>query len=227
MAKNRKKATEVIVSLISELYPGTENGGLMRRFLEKMNDQEFAQYMEDLRSGKEIVTVTIPNFSKTKFDEEHFLKFGKKYKIEFFHHLKVTDPDTGRVFTTPLRYLVIRDRVNRLQQMLEDKTSFPLDNNHVDELSGQVTNESKGARLSFPETNNLNAKGFRAFIAEAIGVRGGNAKALRIFEDQLRSTGVGSITTALDQSDGSKANHTLAAYLRAMTFSTTLDRSLR
>lgn len=189
-----------------------------------MSDKEFDQYMEDLRSGKSIVTVTIPNFAKTKFNEEHFLKFGKKHKIEFFHHLKVTDPDTGRIFTTPLRYMVIRDRVNRLQQMLEDKTSFPLDNNHVDELSGQVTNESKGARLSFPETNNLNGKGFRAFIAEAIGVRGGNAKALRMFEDEIRRTGIGHISPALEASDGAKANHTLAAYLRAMGFSTTLDR---
>lgn len=189
-----------------------------------MTDAEFAQYMEDLRSGKEIVTATIPNFAKTKFDEEHFLKFGKKYGVQFFHHLKVTDPDTGRVFTTPLRYLIIRDRVNRLQQMLEDKTSFPLDNNHVDELSGQVTNDSKGARLSFPETNNLNGKGFRAFIAEALGVRGGNAKALRVFENQIRTGGTGSIADALAQSDGSTATHTLAAYLRAMLFSTTLDR---
>lgn len=189
-----------------------------------MTDQQFAAYMEDLRSGKEIVTVTVPNFAKTKFDEAHFLKFGKKHKIEFFHHLKVTDPDTGRVFTTPLRYLIIRDRVNRLQQMLEDKTSFPLDNNHVDELSGQVTNESKGARLSFPETNNLNAKGHRAFIAESIGVRGGNAKALRNFENQIRLRGVGSIAEALEASDGATASHTLAAYLRAMLFSTTLDR---
>ncbi|QFP93142.1 hypothetical protein [Serratia phage PCH45] len=224
MPKNRKKATEVCVGLISELYPGTENADLTRRFLESMSDKEFDQYMEDLRSGKSIVTVTIPNFAKTKFNEEHFLKFGKKHKIEFFHHLKVTDPDTGRIFTTPLRYMVIRDRVNRLQQMLEDKTSFPLDNNHVDELSGQVTNESKGARLSFPETNNLNGKGFRAFIAEAIGVRGGNAKALRMFEDEIRRTGVGHISPALEASDGAKANHTLAAYLRAMGFSTTLDR---
>lgn len=224
MPKNRKKATEVCVGLISELYPGTENADLTRRFLESMSDKEFDQYMEDLRTGKSIVTVTIPNFAKTKFNEEHFLKFGKKHKIEFFHHLKVTDPDTGRIFTTPLRYMVIRDRVNRLQQMLEDKTSFPLDNNHVDELSGQVTNESKGARLSFPETNNLNGKGFRAFIAEAIGVRGGNAKALRMFEDEIRRTGVGHISPALEASDGAKANHTLAAYLRAMGFSTTLDR---
>lgn len=189
-----------------------------------MTDKQFDEYMKGLREGTQIVSVTVPNFDDTKFTEEHFLNFGKKYGIQFFHKLKVTDPDTGRVFTTPHRYMLIRDRVNRLQQMLEDKTSFPMDNNHVDELSGQVTNESKGARLSFPEVNNLKAKGFRAFIAENLGVRGGNAKALRIMESQLRATGMASSAVALANSDGAKANHTLAAYLRAMGFSTTLDQ---
>lgn len=224
MAKNRKKATEVCVALISELYPGTENGTLTRNFLESLSDKEFDQYIEDVRAGKTIPTVTIPNFDDEKFNEEHFLKFGKKYKIEFFHRLKVTDPDTGRIFTTPLRYMIIRDRVNRLQQMLEDKASFPLDNNHVDELSGQVTNESKGGRLSFPEINSFNGRGFKHFIAESIGIRGGNKKAATMFEDEIRRTGIGHASTALASSDGSKSTHSLAAYLRAMTFSTTLDR---
>ncbi|EBW9734617.1 hypothetical protein DQR70_06435 [Salmonella enterica subsp. enterica serovar Oslo] len=224
MPKNRKAATDVCVKLMSDLYPGTENAELTRRYLDGMTNAEFDAYITELREKRSVVTATVPNFDPKKFDEEHFLKFGKKHGVEFFHRLKVTDPDTGRVFTTPHRYMVIRDRVNRLQQMLEDKTSFPMDNSHVDELSGQVTNESKGARLSFPEINNLNAKGFRAFVAETIGVRGGNQKALRLFEAQLRSTGTASAAMALDASDGSKATHTLAAYLRAMGFGTTLDR---
>lgn len=114
--------------------------------------------------------------------------------------------------------------VGRLMQMLEDKTSFPLDNNSVDELSGQVTNDSKGARLSFPEINNLKTKGFKYFIAEAVGVRGGNRKAMAVFDDEVRKNGLGSVTEALAVSDGAKSNHTLAAYLRAMGFGTTLDR---
>lgn len=221
--KNRKKATDVCVSLVSELYPGTENGELTRRMLDGFSDEEFTQYMEGLRSGKELIPVTVPNFQDTKFNEEHFLNFGKKHGIKFFQHLKVTDPDTGRIFKTPLRYLIIRDRVNRLVQMLEDKASFPMDNNHVDELSGQVTGKSKGARLSFPEFNNIRSKGFKAFLVETMSLRGGNAQGLRAFEDELRKNGSASIGPAIMNSDGAKSKHTLAAYLRAMHFGTTLD----
>ena len=222
---NRKKSTDVIVALMSELYPGTDNGTLTKSYLDNLTDKEYHELMLRLQKQEEVLPVTIPNFSGVHSTEEHFLKFGKKHHIEFFHRLKVTDPDTGLVYTTPLRYLLIRDRVNRLQQHQEDKASFPFDNNHVDELSGQVTNASKGARMSFPELNVLNGKGFKAFQAETVGIRGGNAGANRAFEDQIRKTGQGNIGLALEVGgSGTQSMYTLSNYFRSMMLGTTLDR---
>lgn len=223
MAKNRKKATSVGVKLIEELFPNTGNAARLAELWNKLSDKEFDAMMERFRNDEERLYVVLPTLNSPTFDQRHFLEFGKRHGLEFFHHVEMTDPDTGKPFITPIRYLIMQLPINRLQQLQEYKVSLPEDNYHVDELSGQVTGVSKGARFSFPELNVVLGKGHKIAAAEIIAVRGGNAMANRKLEYSIAMSGHGNAQEALAGTRGAKSTQTLAGLLRTVHLGTTLD----
>ncbi|UQT03558.1 putative virion structural protein [Serratia phage vB_SmaM-Kodama] len=199
---------------------------MLKADLEKLSDQQFEELMGQIAAGRPVISATIPNISGITLNNAHFKAIGDKWGVEFFHHLIMTDPETNREFVTPLRYMIVREGVVRLQQMIEDKQSIPDDTTHVDDLTGQVTGPSKGSKLSFVETNNLRGRGFLKVILETISVRGGDEAANLKFEEDIALTGEGSVEVAKEYGSGVTATRNFATILRVAHLDNTLDKGL-
>lgn len=192
--------------------------------LEALSDEEFDGIMEGIRQGKPMISATLPNLTSPIYDNAHLKAVAKRWGVEFFQYLEMEDPETKKVFTTPVRYMVIREGVIRLQQMIEDKQSIPDDNTHVDDLTGQVTGPSKGSRISFPELNNIESLGGNVLIRELISVRGGDEGANQKLETDISLTGEGTVTNAKEWGTGVTATKNFATLLRTAHLDTTLDK---
>lgn len=209
---------------MAELFPGTGNAELFKKDLDRLSNADFAALMKSFGEGTQTPSAILPNLTDYVLTVDHLKAIAKKWNVELFHRLVMTDSDTGREMITPLKYMVIKVHVTRLSQMQETKMSIPEDNLSTDELTGQVTGDSKGSRLSFPEIGVLHAREHDKAILEAISVRGGDDAANRQLEYDIMTTGRGSLSRALDAGKGTSSTRNMATFFRAVHFETTLDK---
>lgn len=195
--------------------------------LDNLSDAEFRNLMSKYRDGQETPIATIPNLHKSIITSGHLKQVAKRWNVSLWNHLRMTDSDTGRVFITPHRYMVLKLQICRLAQMQELKRNIPESNKVVDELTGQVTGASKGAAMSMPEAVNVLARGSVAFLTEVDAVRGGDESANRQFEYDIATTGRGTLARAMAAGKGAKSTRTMAAYLRGQGLDTNLDKKER
>lgn len=213
---NRKAATAEALRWINEMVPGGEAGKDMETLLNSLSDKQFDEYMMQLDTGEEILSIAIPNLGKDRLDMGRLLDVGEKLGHQFFERLWLTDAKTGTTYLTPEKYLVVDLPLRRQQQMLTEKISIPENNRHIDEMTGQVTGDSKGASLSLPEAQVLRSQGLDRPILEMIKVRGGDARAFRAIDRQIIESGSASLDSVLGAGTRVKSTETLSTLFKAM-----------
>ena len=213
---NRKAATAECLRWIDELVPGGQAVTDMKTVLDSLSDEQFDELMNKLESEEEILSIAIPNLGKDRLEVSRLLEVGKKLNHEFFEHLWLTDAKTGVTYLTPEKYLVIDLPLRRQQQLLTEKISIPDNNRHVDEMTGQVTGDSKGASLSLPELQILRSQGLDRPILEMIKVRGGDERAQRAINRQIIETGSASLDSVLGAGTRVKSTETFSTLLKGM-----------
>lgn len=221
---NRDEVTALGVKLMEQLFPGTGNGALLKRDLDSLSNAQFAQKMQEWGEGKGSPVAVLPNLTSNVVTVDHLKSVADKWKVNMYQRILMADPDTGRSFLSPLKYMILKIGVVRLSQMQETKQSIPEDNMSVDELTGQVTGDSKGSRLSFPELGNMASGGHDCGIVELISTRGGDEAANRQLEYDIETTGVGSLARASAAGEGTTITHNFATFLRVAHIDTTLDK---
>lgn len=221
---NRKAATAMILKYIEKILPGSPNTAFYTVRLAEMTDKEFDQFMTNLENGTEILTIKTPNLSKQKLSLDRNLAIAKELGHDFFQYLILTDPTTGEVYKTPVKYLVIDVPLRRQVQLLQSKATIPENNKHIDELSGQSTGPSKGSKISFPELQVLFAQGLDATITELIKFRGGDAQAFNAMNRSIIETGGVSIEYLSQFGTKVKSVTTLSTLLKTIHLDNTLDK---
>lgn len=221
---NRKAATDMILRYIDKILPGSPNTEFYRTSLAAMSDKQFGDFMSRLESGEETLTINVPNLGKWKLDLERNLAIAKELGHEFFEHLLLTDPTTGEVYETPVKYLVIDVPLRRQVQLLESKSTIPENNKHIDELSGQSTGPSKGSKISFPELQVLFAQGLDSTITELIKFRGGDSKAFNAMNRSIIDTGSVNMEYLSQFGTKVKSVTTLSVLLKTIHLDNTLDK---
>jgi hypothetical protein len=118
--------------------------------------------------------------------------------------------------------MVLDIPVRRQVQMLTKKMSVPKDNLHIDEMTNQPMDESKGAGISFPELLALYSQGLDSSILEMIKLRGGDEKAYGAMERQIAEQGEVNIEPILEAGTRVKSTETLSVFLKAMHYDNNL-----
>lgn len=229
---SRQEVTAFIVDSISGIIPGDSyNADLTKKRLDEMTDDEFDTYIRALAkptteegiATQEILPFYSPNLKDPRVTMVNLMAVAEKIGHEFFEQLWLTDPQTGRVFLTPQKYLVLDMTVRRQAQMLTKKSSIPADTRHVDEMSGQVTGKSKGSKISFPELQAQLAQGLEHTLIEEIKVRGGDRAAQVEFDRQLIENGEASIVDVTAGGGVTKSTSTVGILLRGMMIDNDID----
>lgn len=218
MAKNRTKATNLILEKIQLIDPSGTNQRLLKEMLGKLSNKEFDDWIERIRTRKDYIPIVMPNMSDSKISTVNNIKISKHFGVKFFQRIKYVDPSTGVTFLTPNEYLVVWLPVRIQIEALANKISIPDDNRHIDDLTDQPTGVSKGSALSFPELLVLHSQGHRTGILELIKVRGGDLKAMNEVHRQILTTGSGTVESVLNQGTKPTAVKTLATLMKGMHY---------
>lgn len=212
---NRKAAQAVILKYIEALLPGSENTAIYEKLFADMNDKQFDDFMGKLDRGEIRLTVIAPNMGKVSLNTERNLKLAKELGHQFFERLWLTDPITGKLYLSPVKYLVVDLPLRRQAQLLAKKISIPEHNKSVDDYTGQPTGASQGSKLSYPELQILAAAGLDNCIVEMIKPRGGDTKAFDFMNRQISQTGGASLKSIEALGTNVRSTETLSTWLTA------------
>jgi hypothetical protein len=219
---NRAKAQAFIISYIEKVTEGTENGAIYKKIFATMSDKDFDTFMSDLESGKKMLTVITPNFSKNGISIERNLKIAEELGHKFFQRLWIEGKDETPTYLTPNEYLVVDLPVRRASQLLTKKISVPKHNRVIDSLTGQPTGESKGAKISYPELQVCAAMGLENSMVELMKYRGGDARGHAALNGLISKYGTASQSTLANYASGVESTQTIKTFLLAAHLKSTL-----
>ena len=221
MARNRKKATELLLTLIEPIdkHTDADNVGRYKRQLNALSDTQFHNFMKAIKEEKACFYLYMPNMGKHP-STNHVLAACKKLGVVNYHFIDIYDDVTGETMRTPQKHLVIRVPARRLQQYGDHKLAVPEGDRRVDIMTGQVIHEDRAAGLTNPELQSLAAKDLPLLAKELVTYRGGSPEAWQTgFKQQAEETGV----IQLDQIDPefkNRTSKTMQLLLEGMHFET-------
>lgn len=222
MAKNRAAATARLLELMTEFDPSGKNTQIYKDMLEGMDDSEFDEFMESLRG--DCLRVINPNGGGVQITTENNFRVAKLIGVKLHQKVWVPDRPGVRGYLTPNEYLVLELFVRRQAQVLVKKISTAEDSHVVDNLTGQVTSDSRASGLSFPEMSVMESMGLTECLSEIMKYRGGDDKGLTAMKTVLARTGEVELKAIEPYASGVKSTKTLAQLLNAAHLSNTLSR---
>lgn len=226
MAGNRQAAEAVILKRIEQMSPGGPTTQIYRDLFAKMDDAAFHVFMQKLKSRENRLVLIAPNLAAekgTRLEVARALALAKEMGHDFYQYIWINPGDgVTPAFRTNKKYLVLLLPYRRQAQLLEKKARIPKHNRSIDAMTGQVTGESKGSKLSSPEIQVLAALHLPKLIEEQIKWRGGDIKGYDALVNMIDKTGAVSMEAIEHLAGGVESTKVLATYLTAMHLSTTL-----
>lgn len=212
----RKDAEKICLEWIDMIDPSGINTKRWQTKFSEMSDDDFKAFVNELRNGRDYISVVSPNYGKTKITTENNFKIAKKLGVKLFQRIWLTDPVTNRRYLSNDPYPVFHLPVRRQIQMVKSKMSYAEDNSKTDALTGQPTGISKGGALTYPEVLVLYSRGLTESVKEMIWARGGNAGAFKMMNKKIKDTGSCSLKELQEYSTGVQSTQVLNVYLKAM-----------
>lgn len=213
---NRKAFVESFLSDLDAILPGHGNESFYIPYFDALTNDQFEQMVQAIEAGELILPLIVPNNGPAKIQVRRNLAIGKKWGHNFFEHLWLTDPvDPKVIIKTPRKYLVVSMYLRRQAQTMEAKMAIPKDDYTIDDLSGQVTGDSKGSGISPPEAQILNRHQLKHTLVEFLKSRGGDATSYRKLENDLLATGQARLADAISLNSEVKGKVTMADLLTA------------
>lgn len=209
MTPLRKKRQDFILEKVQRIAPGVDQTSFYKQFFETLSDKQFDEWVEKLYKQEAYLIVVSPNLSEGGIDYERNIQYGKELGLEMLQQIWIEDPESGRTYLTPEKFLVCDCPLRRASQMIVKKASIPTSMNVVDSQSGQPTGDSKGAQVSLTELNLLAASGLDDSALELIKFRGGDLQGFSAMNAMLSKYGRASIKTLQQFSSGVESTKTL------------------
>lgn len=207
----RKKVEAFILKHLDVIDPSKTNSRLYEQIFLSLNDAALLRLIEKR------VPIYIPTNGDVYIDPPKVVEAAKKhFDYDFYQHAYLTDPKTGMVGKTIFKHMVMDVPMRRQTQMIEKKASMPAHNRTIDKLTNQPTGASKSSSFSFPQSYVMFSKGYDQTLGEFLQDRGGNMKAYRVIDRQIRQTGSASRNFQGREKTRTKSVQTLGIIYKGM-----------
>lgn len=222
MAKNRKPAETFILEYIEKIMPGSENTQIYKDMFATMTDEQFEEFITNIKEGKSNLAITAPNNHKFSLNLDRNFKIADELGHNFFQRIWIHSDGQRPTYLTPVPYMVVKLPLRRQAQLLVKKISIPEDNKSVDDLTGQPTGKSKGSKISYPEAQVLAALGLDSSLNELMKYRGGDLKGFDAMNRLIARNGEVQLDALEPYASGVESTKTLKTILTAMHLKSTL-----
>lgn len=223
MNKNRAAAEAEVYACLEDILPGSENPKIYADIFRVMSDEDFDGWIKKLIAKETYIAIIAPEKSGPQLSVANNLQVAKKWGHEFFERIWMDPKNGAPAFLSNDKYLVVDFPLKRQAQFLVKKISIPEDNRSIDNLTGQPTGKSKGAKISWPEVQIMAALGgFDNTIVEFIKFRGGDLQGFNAMNHSIHTTGGVSLSSIGVLGTRVKSVQSLSTLLTSMHLTNTL-----
>lgn len=226
--EKRTKITKFLVDLYNQLDPSKKNSDNFLAKTAAMSDAQFIAYFTTLVNDPKKhlyleleAFVNEPSYEMVEDAANNIV--GDKYCHLFdyiaFPHIS-DDPEHPVVSVNKIYNGYINMR--RVQQVVNHKTHIPTSVEKRDPKTGQVSMESKAARISDVEQYALICQGSKNILKEMFGPRGGDPVMRTEMEHQIATTGSVSLDDLTDNKMNKTSLNTANVYFTAAGLETDL-----
>lgn len=208
----RKKIEEHLFSFIGKISD-QYNVLIYKSRFANMSDEEFTQFMEDLKNKKINLAVVQPTGRKNTVTVEKCMNLSVEMNVKILDNV-VYKTDTP--YIANFETAILRLPVKRTVQILSSKIGVPKDNKTIDSTTGQPVGKSKGAKITLPELQLLDAIGLNESLIELMKIRGGDQGAYRAYTASLENYGMASQEVINRYSTGVVSSKTLQSIYNSM-----------
>lgn len=222
MTPKRTKTQNFILKYIEKIAGSFNRKIYEDKVFKNMSDEDFDQFMKDLKSDKKYLVVYAPNLRQRTISVENNLKVAEELGYNFFQKLWIESTSDVPTYLTPVPYMVLDLPIRRPSQLLIKGISVPDHNKVIDNLTGQPTGESKGAKISYPELQLLTAMGLDKTATELMKYRGGDKGGITAYNNMLSKLGSTNLNALSAYATGVESTRTLKTFLMGMMLKSTL-----
>lgn len=222
MNPKRTKVQNFIIKYIDKIAGSYNRKIYEDKVFKNMSDDDFDQFMKDLKADKKYLVVYAPNLVKRTISVENNLEVAKELGYNFFQKLWIESTDDVPTYLTPVPYMVLDLPIRRPSQLLIKGISVPDHNKVVDNLTGQPTGESKGAKISYPELQLLVAMGLEKTAIELMKYRGGDKGGITAFNNMISKVGSTNLNALSSYATGVESTRSLKTFMLGMHLKSTL-----
>lgn len=217
MAGNRKATEDLIIKGLEMILPGGTNRQVYQNFFSRLSDAEFGDFIGKLKSGEIRLSIIAPVLSKARLDTARNIEIGKRWGVKFFERLWIDPGDGMPTYLSIPEYMILELQERRQAQLLMDKISIPSSSDTIDLLTGQAAGDSKGGKLTYPETQILKGHELNNTLKELLNTRGGNIEGFRAMNTLMDTKGEASLAEIDTVDSEVESRKTLRAFYAAMS----------
>ncbi len=221
MIKNRKKTETLCLKYIEKLA-GKDNLKLYQDFFKSLNNNEFFNFMSDLKDNKITLSIIIPNGGVKTLDTGKNLKLCKELGFEPFQRTVELIPGTNVETLSSVKSLCLYLPYKRLSQHMKKGISFAENLKSRNHLTGQVSGSSRSAKITSKELGIFLGKGYTSAMDELMVARSGDLSATNAMNAFIDKYGEVSLEDVKRYSQTSQSTKTLDSYFKAMHLKTNL-----
>lgn len=213
----------MVYACLEDILPGSQNTQIYADIFRVMSDEDFDGWIKKLIAKETYIAIIAPEKSGPQLSVANNLQVAKKWGHEFFERIWMDPKNGAPAFLSNDKYLVVDFPLKRQAQFLVKKISIPEDNRSIDNLTGQPTGKSKGAKISWPEVQIMAALGgFDNTIVEFIKFRGGDLQGFNAMNHSIHTTGGVSLSSIGVLGTRVKSVQSLSTLLTSMHLTNTL-----
>ena len=218
---NRKKIEDLIIKTVESLTD-KENGDMYRKLFKNMSDEKFSSFADRVSNGSINLAIIQAPGKKHSASVEKALKTADSLDVSILDNVVLEEPEGPIVLNVETMFL--RLPVKRQVQILSHKIGVPTHDKTIDASTGQRVNSSKGAKITQPELQLLDALGADKILLETMKVRGGDNGAYRAYTSSLENFGSANLDNIDRFSTGVQSSATLEAIFNSMMLDINLTK---
>lgn len=211
---NRKAFEKLVLDRMARVTDGGGNKVIYERIFKEATDEQIEGMIQWLEQGNSLPIWSPGGIKKEELRYETLMKLCELDKVKIMQRVISYDEDTNIMSMSPNEAIVGRSELRAQRQFWAKKFNAAKNDYKIDDLTGQVSMESRATGISMPEITVLRGLGLTTMANELYNVKGGDQDALKAYKNDLLTTGKTTTDGSLRKGSGTKVLSTVHYLLR-------------
>lgn len=211
---NRKAFEKLVLDRMGRVTASGNNRVIYESIFKQSSDADIEALVQFLEQGNSLPVWSPGGIKNEELNYDTLMKLCELDKVKIMQRVISYDEDTNIMSMSPNEAIVGRSELRAQRQFWAKKFNAAKNDYKIDDLTGQVSMESRATGISMPEITVLRGLGLPTMANELYNVKGGDQDALKAYKNDLLTTGKTTTDGSLRKGSGTKVLSTVHYLLR-------------